>query len=256
MRYLSTVVAIALTALSTAAFAIERGYAIWNAESPVPAGTIVRVRDGKFVEWAFLRPVAAVRTLNDLIDEDRQKVILPVGGLLAQMSGKRQGEYCTWNHGKKILRDRSRVSLTSVGGLLCVAITTDHQTTALHYISGTHAMLLREDRFDFARGAQKVNSVKVEDIDPKEYYKDVETGPVLSFGRGNPSSPPCLKWAMAVNGSQPEVFSYEKACFSDNNRTLNISGATYTLISSENREASIQIDQPFRINDIIPRIIR
>lgn len=259
MRAIARLLALAILALPTSLMARERGYAIWNAASTTRAGSEVEVAPGEFVERAFLRPAAAIRTRADLLDLDKGKVILPAGGMLAAMAGGRAGEYCTWNHGPSLVPAewRAKLSVTSMGGLLCLSVAADRTTTNLHYVSGNNALLLREYGLDFARGAKRVNSVAVETIAPTDYPEDVVTGPILLVGKEAGRKVPCLAWEIRVNGGKPDGASFGSVCYGDVGQTAAAGPGRYTLLRWDPaaKKAVFRIDQPFEIDDLIPRII-
>ena len=241
-----------------AAIGRERGYAVWTAKSLAAPGTEITVRVDAFVDRAFLRPAEAVRTLTPLMDLGKNRVILPAGGMLVLMSGGRAGEFCTWNHGPKLVppEQRSRLGLTNMGGLLCFAVDADRASTNLHYVSGNNALLLREYGIDFAGGAKSVNSVRVEKIAPDLYPEDVETGPVATLSQENGKKLACLRWGAAVNGGELRVFSTNMMCFGDVGQSVGIETGLYTLVKLDvaAKSMTIRVDQPFELRDFVPRI--
>ncbi|MEA3049980.1 MAG: hypothetical protein QOG84_1816 [Sphingomonadales bacterium] len=258
MRAAASLVVLAVLGLPTALTARERGYAVWNAASTARAGSEVEVATGEFVERGFLRPAGAIRTRADLLDLDKGKVILPAGAILAAMSGGRAGEYCTWNHGPSLVPPdrRAKLSVISMGGLLCVSVAADQTTTNLHYVSGNNALLLREYGLDFARGAKRVNAVPVETAPPADYPEDVVVGPVFFVGGEKGQKAPCLGWEMRVNGGKPDGASFGSVCYGIG-QTAAAGPGRYTLLRWDPtaRKAGFRIDQPFQVDDIIPRII-
>jgi len=245
-------------ALATAGpVAAEGGYAIWHATSSAIPGTQVSVKDGDFIDRAYLRPAAAVRTLAPLIDTDKQRVILPAGASLALMSGARAGEYCTWNHGASLVPPgkRAKLRLTDRGGMLCVSVGSQQTTERLHYISGTNPLILREYGMDFARGAKHFNPVKVQELAPEDYPGDVEMGPV-AFVSGANGHRPCMHWGMRATNGPLDVFSNQVACFDNVGQTLALESGRYTLLSwdPKGRAASIRIDRGFRVEEFASRI--
>jgi hypothetical protein len=256
MGFPSTGLLIAALALAGSAPAGgERGYALWNAASTIQPGAQVAVKEGEYVDRAALLPMAAIRTLEALVDLDKNKVILPADGTLALMSGGRAGEYCTWNHGAKL--GRFRLSPTPMGGLLCLSVDASDRTTGLHYISGSRAALLREYAHDFAGGAKRVNSVKVERIAPAQYPADVEMGVVALVRRMKGEKRACLQEASGAVGASPVVFGVAVTCFAAPGATIGTATGSYTLISfdAKAKTFAIRVDRPINARGFQPRIL-
>lgn len=233
----------------------ERGYALWQAASKNPPGAQVQVKEGEYVDRAVLRPMAAVRTLEPIVDLDKNKVILPAGAMLALMSGGRAGEYCTWNHGAKL--QAFKPSLRSMGGLLCLSVDATERTTGLHYVSGGRAALLREYAHDFAGGARRVSSVKVERIAPEQYPAEAEIGVVTAVQRQRGEKRACLRDAGGPAGAPPEVVGIVGTCFAAAGETIEAGSARFTLIGWDAKAKTfvIRIDRPINVTGFQPRIV-
>jgi hypothetical protein len=232
----------------------ERGYAEWNADSATTAGAELTVKAGEYVDRAVLRPIGAVRTLAPLMDLDKEKVILPAGGVLAQMSGGRTGEYCTRNHGEKL--GPPGLPPTLIGGLLCFKVDDDGNSIGLHYISGSDAALLREYGIDFARGARRVNSVHVEQVSPDQYPPDVEMGMVGFIKPDKNGKLACLRSASGAAGGKAIAFGFQ-ACFSAPGESLSIGGGHFTLVGfdADAKTVTVRVDSPIKIRNLVPRVL-
>lgn len=232
----------------------ERGYAEWNADSATVAGTEITVKTGDYVDRATLRPVGAIRTLAPLLDLDKGTVILPAGGTLAQMSGGRTGEYCTRNHGQKL--GPPGLPPTLIGGLLCFKVDAEGNSTALHYISGADAALLREYGIDFARGARHVNSVHVEQISPDLYPPDAEIGMIGLLKSDKNGKTACLRSGSGGAGTKAIAFGFQD-CFAAPGASLSTGGGRFTLVrfDAAAKTLTVRIDSPIKIRNLVPRVL-
>lgn len=239
----------------TAASAAERSFAQWDADSVAVAGSEVVVARGGFVDFAPLKPTAAIKILEPIVDPAKNKTVVRAGLILPRMSGPLSGHHCTWRAGDKAYGPGG--SPQFVATLACFAVGPGDRTVDPQYVTSYFAPMLRTSLPDQGRGPTNVNSALVERANPADYPSDIRFGFLATPRTKRGEKTACLQIVLANINPAFQNYSYfpGETCFSGVGGSLDMGVARYTLLGLGPKNAmTIRIDAPIQLRNFEPKM--